>query len=295
MIRTDLALEVRESINEEAEGMKGVSLEENIQENVKITKVVIKDKLASDAMKKPIGTYITIEDENIIYKYSETRKIVIEQLKQGIMSLLPDKEHNNKNENKETVIMLAGLGNRNATPDSLGPKVAERLLVTRNSGEKSRYKLCSIAPGVMGQTGMESIEIIRGLISEIKPDCLIIIDALAARNINRLNTTIQLTDTGICPGSGVGNNRKEINSNKLGIKVISVGVPTVVDAGTIIRDSMTTSLKTQEFTDYEIDTFITGLSIDTMQNFYVTPKDIDEAINNISELVAEAINHCFSK
>lgn len=154
--------------------------------------------------------------------------------------------------------------------------------------------MSALAPGVMAQTGMEVVEILKGLIKETKPGVVVAIDALASRSVERLNTTVQLTDTGISPGAGIGNNRQALNKDSLGTKVIALGVPTVVDAFTIVRDSLEKALGKQDFTPDEINKFILEVTDqETVHNMFVTPKDIDESMKSISYTISEAINACF--
>lgn len=181
-------------------------------------------------------------------------------------------------------ILVAGLGNMEATPDSLGPKAVSNLMITRNIPKSDEAKVAiisAISPGVMAQTGMETSEIIDGIINRTGPDVLIVIDSLAARKLSRLTTTIQICNTGIEPGSGVGNNRKAINKNTMGIPVIAIGVPTVVDASTLIYD-LYPELEEQ------------GMNYGSYQSMYVTSKDIDALIKRISYTLSEAINICMS-
>lgn len=286
MKRTDLALEEKESIEGNKE-ITGVVLEEETMENgkVKISKVEIKDKHGSDVMRKPIGSYITIE----------TKDMDLDSMKQITCSQLKKLFGNVKKEK----IMVVGLGNREITPDALGPKVIDQLFVTRHLirefgkefQERNHFlEICALAPGVMAQTGMESREILQGIINNIIPDVVIVIDALAARNVSRVNRTIQITDTGICPGAGVGNNRKALNKETLGVEVIAIGVPTVVDAETIVEDRVEESLLQAGFSDEEVQVFLKEIRFHKEQNMFVTTKDVDEEINKMSEIISEAIN-----
>lgn len=287
MIRTDLALEARESFPEDDVEVRGVILEEKEENGIKITTLEIKDERAAQAMHKPVGVYITIEVGEMEEDMPQLEAVVghyLEELAGGL-----------KNKN----IMVAGLGNREVTPDALGPKVVDALFATRHLirefGQEFRKQnrmesLSAIAPGVMAQTGMESSEILRGISRETKPDCLIVIDALAARGTGRLNRTIQITNTGISPGAGVGNNRKALNREGLGIPVIALGVPTVVDALTIVEDRMREVLSKQGFGEEESERFILEIGSETMRNMFVTPKDIDESVNRMSQVIANSFN-----
>ncbi|MFA9463003.1 MAG: GPR endopeptidase [Velocimicrobium sp.] len=290
MIRTDLALEARESFPEDDVEVKGVILEEEEEGAIKITRLEIKDERAAKAMGKPVGIYITIEVNDMEEDMPGVEDLIcryIMELTGGI---------------KNKHIMVAGLGNREVTPDALGPKVVDALVTTRHlirefgDDFKNKYHLealSAIAPGVMAQTGMESSEILSGIAKETNPDCLLVIDALAARSINRLNRTIQITNTGISPGAGVGNNRRALNEKSLGIKVIALGVPTVVDAHTIVVDRMQEVLSLQGFSNEESEQFIKQISSKTMKNMFVTPKDIDESVNRMSKVLADAFNQLF--
>lgn len=288
MIRTDLALEARESFPEDDVEVKGVILkEEEEKEGIKVTTLEIKDERASSAMGKPAGTYITIETDCIEECSTELEEVICRYI-ESLSGSIAGKS-----------IMVAGLGNRDITPDALGPKVVDALFTTRHlirefgKEFKERYNLealSAIAPGVMAQTGMESSEILKGVSKETKPDCLIIIDALAARSVSRLNRTVQITNTGISPGSGVGNHRSGLNQDSMGIPVIALGVPTVVDASTIVEDRMTEVLEKQGFSEKERNMFLQEIDSPAMRNMFVTPKNIDEAVDQISQVIAEAIN-----
>lgn len=296
-VRTDLALEVRESFEDDDVEIKGVILDEKYieEKEVKITTVEIKDEQGAKAMQKPIGTYITIEARKLQEKDDEYHSSISEEISSYIMQLVGD--------SYQQGVLIVGLGNREVTPDALGPWVVDNLFVTRHLireygkefGEKNHLQSVSaLAPGVMAQTGMEVVEILKGLIKETKPGVVIAIDALAARSVERLNTTVQITDTGISPGAGIGNNRQALNEESLGTKVVALGVPTVVDAFTIVRDSLEQALSKQDFTEDEIQKFILEVTDQqTVHNMFVTPKDIDESMKCISYTISEALNSCF--
>lgn len=228
-IRTDLALETQEKMQEDHVDLKGVRfLEEKVDKNITVSTVVIETENGAKTMGKPKGTYITIEAGNMDEEDEDYHREISVQLAKIIRQLIQEK-------NEELSVLVVGLGNREVTPDALGPRVVDNLFITRHIvkeygkyafGEKNVNRISSIVPGVMAQTGMESLEIIHGIIDETKPDLVIVIDALAARSTKRLNRTIQVTDTGINPGSGVGNHRHGLNKKSLGIPVISIGIPT---------------------------------------------------------------------
>ena len=242
--RTDLAIEISDLLKlDQAEDYQipGVEIQEKklADENLHITRVRILDETGEKQMGKPKGDYITIECPGIKENRPELHQKVIDVAAQSIVSLLPKTAKHPLN------VLVIGLGNRFATPDTLGPKVANQVFVTRHIAlkapelmEEDMAHLSSFAPSVMGLTGIETAEIIRGVAENVKPDCIIAIDALAARNVSRINTTIQISDTGISPGAGVGNCRKELNEETIGCKVIAIGVPTVVDTATLVSDTL---------------------------------------------------------
>jgi spore protease len=295
--RTDLALEVRETFKEDNVEIQGVVLKEDYdkKKDIRVTTVTIKDQKGADAMGKPIGTYITIEAPKLEQEDESFHEPITKEIAKYIRQLAGDVE------NRE--ILVAGLGNREVTPDALGPQVVDNLFITRHLGKEfgSEYleenklgNISAISPGVMAQTGMETSEVLRGIIRETMPKLVIVIDALAARSIHRLNKTVQITDTGISPGSGVGNNRKELNKESLGVDVIALGVPTVVDAATIVSDTMEQFMTKQGFEEHEIHQFMGELKEETIGNMFVTPKNIDESIKRISYTISEALNKCFA-
>ncbi len=297
-IRTDLALEVRESFPEDDVEIKGVILTEDYDEvnKIRVTTVEIKDEKGAKAMQKPIGTYITIEAPELAQGDEDYHQPVSDCIAANLKKLAGNL--------KQEEVLVVGLGNREVTPDALGPQVVDNLFVTRHLireygqefKDKNRLGVVSaISPGVMGQTGMEAQEIIKGIIKETKPKLIIAIDALASRSVSRLNTTIQIADTGISPGSGIGNNRKALNEESLGIKVLALGVPTVVGASTIVADTLTKYMENSGFTEEEIYKFISEVNESQMENMFVTPKNIDESIKRISFTVSEALNSCFSQ
>lgn len=297
-IRTDLALEARESFPEDDVEIRGVVLTSDFDEknNIRVSTVEIKDKRGSEAMGKPIGTYITIEAPDINQSDESYCKPVSDKIAETLKMLAGDL--------KKEELLVVGLGNREVTPDALGPQVVDNLFITRHlireygKEFKEKHKLgnvSAISPGVMAQTGMETVEILKGIIKETKPKLLIVIDALASRSVSRVNTTIQLTDTGISPGSGVGNNRKAINEESLGTRVIALGVPTVVDAATIVADTLTGYMQNSGFGEEDIDKFISEVREQQIDNMFVTPKNIDEAVKRISFTVSEALNSCFAQ
>lgn len=290
--RTDLAVEARESFPKDHVEVEGVVLEKrwNQDHTILTTFVHIKDEKGSRAMKKPRGLYITVESEDIeegadIDKLCEKIKDCVELLCPGIQK---------KN------VLVAGLGNQEVTSDSLGPKVVGKIFATRHIKKEfgcgfmkeNRWGTVSaISPGVMAQTGMEAAEVLKGIVKELKPEALIVLDALAARSLTRLCKTVQLTNTGISPGSGVGNHRMELSEKKLGIPVVAIGVPTVVDAETIISDHLEHVLSKQGYSENETKCFLAEvLDSALVEDVFVTPKNIDESINHISDILSGVVN-----
>lgn len=315
-IRTDLALEEKERFESDQVEVQGVVLEEEYdkEREIRVTTVRIETENGAKTMGKPVGTYLTIEapnlsspDEGIHREVSEElAKYLIEVMKK----IIPESEHDKE-------VLVIGLGNRQATPDALGPYVADNLNVTRHivkeygkyaALEEMNCVVSAIVPGVMAQTGMETAEIIKGVVSETKPDLLIVIDALAARNSRRLNRTIQIADTGINPGSGVGNYRNAITKETIGVPVIAIGVPTVVDAVTIVSDTMEnllSALETSEslkgvglvlggYSEAEKYELIKELIAPNLNSMFMTPKDIDETVKRLSYTISEGLNLAFS-
>ena len=296
-IHTDLALEDKERFESDHVEVSGVSVEEFYDEDneIRVTEVKILTENGAKTMRKPIGTYITMEMANLSLLDEDYHHEVAKQLAKNIGNILKLKKEN-------YAALVVGLGNREVTPDALGPHTIECLNVTRHivkeygkyaMDDDEIHMISAIAPGVMAQTGMESYEIIKGIVEMIRPDVVFVIDALAARNTKRLNRTIQIADTGIHPGSGVGNHRNEISQETLGIPVIAIGVPTVVDAATIVRDTIENLISTLDNDDkYEM---IQDLIAPHLYGMFVTPKDIDESIERISATLAEGLNLLFKK
>lgn len=268
-LRTDLALEKRELLGREEP--EGVESEESDQGGVKFTKIRVINEKGSEALGKPIGTYITAEIPELM-KNPVTDEDMIEAVAAQLRSLLP----------KDGSILAVGLGNTRITPDAVGPKSISMVLATRHIGKElsdeiGLGELRSVAgfvPGVLGRTGLEAAESVKGLVGAVSPSAIIVVDALAARKLSRLGTTIQISDIGIIPGSGVGNARKEITERSVGVPVISVGIPTVVDVGTLVAD-------------------LTGSNSEIpneSRDMIITPREIDIVIERASELIGMSIN-----
>ncbi len=276
MIRTDLALERNEMINEEISGVESIEMGD---EEIKITHIKITSDEASEKIGKPKGNYITIEIPQMSEENEELCKksanVVGEELKKLI-----------KND-KNGAVLVVGLGNSYITPDSIGPKAVSNVFVTRHINllqkdfEFDFRDVSAISPGVLGLTGVETSEIVEGVKRSVNPDFIIAIDALASRKLSRLGTTVQLSDTGINPGSGVGNNRKELSKESLGVPVIAIGVPMVVDAFTLAEDIFGESPEGNEKLK----------SILHSENMVVTPSNVDIIVKQASLIISEAINY----
>lgn len=312
-IRTDLALETRERFVSDHVEIPGVSVEETYDEEreIRTTRVVVETENGAKMMGKPVGTYLTIEAPNMAVPDEDYHREISKKLAEDIKELVPERK-------EEVSVLVVGLGNREVTPDALGPYVADHLHVTRHivkeygkyaMGKDQVYLVSAVVPGVTGQTGMETLEIVKGVVEETEPDFVVAIDALAARNSKRLNRTIQITDTGICPGSGVGNHRLALNRETLGVKVIGIGVPTVVDAVTIVNDTMENfivALESSEllksvgetlrsYNEAEKQELIRELIAPHLNGMYMTPKNIDGTIKRVSFTISEALNILFSE
>ena len=318
-IRTDLAMEQKERFESDHVEVSGVVLEEEYDEEreIKITTVRIETENGAKMMGKPVGTYLTLEVPDMASADDGYHREISETLA-GFLEKYVENEETKKEHSKEKgcSILTVGLGNREVTPDALGPYVVDQLNITRHMvQEYGRYGVeeesrivSAIVPGVMAQTGMETAEIVQGVVKETKPDMILVIDALAARSSKRLNRTIQISDAGIQPGAGVGNPRSVITKETMGIPVIAIGVPTVVDAATIVNDTMENfiaALETSEnlkgvgvvlqgYNSAEKYELVKELIAPHLNGMFVTPKDIDETIRRISYTVSEALNLLFS-
>ena len=295
-IRTDLALETTERFAEENTEIRGVEVHEEYDEekDVRTTVVKIVTENGAKSMGRPQGTYITIEAPELSTPDEDYHREISEEISTHLRKLI-DLE-------KEKSVLVIGLGNAAITADALGPQVVDNLLMTRHIikeyglrgiKHKKMHRISGIAPGVMAQTGMETAEIVQGIVSETKPDVVVAIDALAARSVRRLSRTIQITDTGIHPGSGVGNHRNGLTEENLQVKVIGIGVPTVVDAATIVHDSMAHLLDTLEETEQK--GFLDEMIAPNLYSMFVTPKDVDETIKYLSFTISEGLNIAFSQ
>lgn len=303
--RTDMAVErtdIYKKVNNIQKDINGIEAENELQKDIEISRVKITNEEGEKALAKPIGNYITLDVKNM--KTADDEKI--EEIAEAVANELRDVIGKHIKDTED--ILVVGLGNLEVTPDSLGPKVISHIEITRHILEympklmpADTRPVSAISPGVLGTTGIETMEILKGIVENIKPKLLIVIDALAARSIERISSSIQIADTGIVPGAGVDNKRKEISQKTLGIPVIALGIPMVVDLASITNDC--------------IDLFIENLQQKAMSNEYlnelkekdnyeeikealiprdynmiVTPKEIDILIENMSKIVSKGIN-----
>jgi spore protease len=296
-VRTDLALEARENIGNADNDMSGLHMEEYYleEEDIMVTKVIIESRNAAKVMGKPMGRYVTMEAVALAEPDDDYHREISECMADELIDMMPGA-------GKEQSVLVVGLGNRAVTADALGPYVVDNLFITRHvvktygKAAYSREKInlvSSIEPGVMAKTGMETAEIIKGVVRETSPDVLIVIDALAARSTRRLNRTIQITNTGIHPGSGVGNHRNPLTKESLGVPVIAIGVPTVVDAATIVNDALDRIEGENLERVKHLDSY--GNILSELNNMYMTGKDIDAVVKRVSYTVSEGINIAMEK
>lgn len=299
-IRTDLAVEAHETMinSSECTGSRihGVEVQEKYHKRSRthITSVTISTKNGARAIGKPMGHYITMEAPEMAQPDENYHREIAVELSHQLKELIPQLSG-------ELSILVVGLGNRDVTADALGPAVIDNLCITRHIikeygkaayNKEKIHLISSLTPGVMAKNGMETAEIIKGVISQTSPELMVVIDALAARSTKRLNTTIQLTDTGILPGSGVGNHRIGLTQESLGIPVIAIGVPTVVDAATIVRSALESMENGSNYIDY--DNAGVQSTLQQLNNMFVTNKDIDETIKRLSFTISEALNMAFA-
>ena len=305
--RTDLATERRDlyqkanSIENEIDGIE--SQKEEVDENIKIERVKITNQNGEKAIGKPIGNYITIDIKKLKIAQDEELKKASETLANELRKVID--EHIDKSGE----ILVVGLGNIYVTPDALGPKVINNIEVTRHIinylpqyVEEGTRMVSAISPGVLGTTGIETLEILKGIVDNIKPKLIIVIDALASRSIERISSTIQISDTGIVPGAGVGNTRAEISIKTLGIPVIAIGIPTVVETAVLVNDSLDlfiTKLQEEAKSNDYLNQLKTEDNYEEIRealdpndyNLIVTPKEIDELIENMATVVSGGINN----
>lgn len=303
--RTDLASERRDIYQkanklDQIEGIE--TTEEQINENIRVERVKIANVNGEQAIGKPIGNYITIDVKKLKLAGEDEIQKASEVVSKELRNLI------DKHIQKQEEILVVGLGNVYVTPDSLGPKVINEIDVTRHLinylpqyVEEGTRPVCAVAPGVLGTTGIETMEILKGIVDNTKPKLVMVIDALASRSIDRISSTIQISDTGIVPGAGVGNTRKEISQATLGIPVIAIGVPTVVELATLVSDGIDIFInrlqQKAESNDYlnrlqqddKYEEVKEALNVGEY-NMIVTPKEIDDLIENMKDVVTRGIN-----
>ena len=285
--RTDLALEVHELRGEQS----GIAVEETVKNGITVTTATVNSDDGERLSGKPKGKYITLDVGRVWTLEPSRFGLICVSVASELESLIPA---------GDGCVLAVGLGNEQITPDSLGPRAVRKLLITRHIKDMDQNLflsagfgcLSAIVPGVLGQTGIETAEIVKNVVREIKPKCVVIIDALASRRLSRLATTVQLSDTGITPGSGVSNKRSELSEKTLGAPVVSVGVPTVVDAATLAYDI----LEEHNGTDDEafgrvVEKILSGAGKD----MFVTPKDNDIIAQKTALLLANAVNMAVHK
>ena len=278
--RTDLALEARELWQESAgktTRLAGVKATKRKQEGYPVTRVDILDQRGEEALGKPRGTYLTVDLTTFWQRREDFFQRAVRAVGAPLKELVPT----------EGPVLVVGLGNRAMTPDAVGPLAADHVLVTRHLISAMPRQFSGFRPvsvlrtGVLGTTGVESAESVRGLAAEVKPACVIAVDALASRRTGRVCAAVQLSDTGIIPGSGVGNHRIPLNAGTLGVPVIAIGVPTVVDSATLAADL----LEESGITDYDAEALQKS-----RQNLMVTPRDIDQQVRDLGKVIGYGIN-----
>lgn len=303
-MKTDLVIEVAEALTKDTNTIQGINLKITEYDNATLTWVEILNEDGEKNMGKPIGSYVTIESESMKENDVEMHEKITDIFSESLVKIC--------NLQQNSKILIVGLGNQNVTPDALGPKVVSKILVTRHIKQslpdtinEGVRPVSAISPGVMGTTGMETAEIIKGIVDRLKPNLVIAIDALASRKVSRINSTIQMSNTGVSPGAGMGNKRKTINKEYLGVPVVAIGVPTVVDAGTLVNDTL--DLIIDNFINeaksnpifYEVIKnidkeekydIINNVMNSDIGNMFVTPKEVDAVIERLSKIIANSIN-----
>ncbi len=302
--RTDLAIELQEYFAQSGEehGIK-VDTDKVKGMEIYINTVEVLTEEACNNIGKPIGRYITIECQDMKGPDREIHDIIVQITTEKLRELVKV--------NNDDKVLIVGLGNEFVTPDAIGPKVVSKAIVTghlydmwEKDIQKSFCRVYAIAPGVMGQTGVETVDIVKGVVDKIKPKVVIVVDALAGRSIERINSTIQISNSGIKPGAGIGNNRKGLDKETLGVDVIAIGVPTVISTTTLISDSIDYIIEELAKSTKENEDINSLLTIDEERkyeiikdilqpytaNMFVTPKEIDQVVERLSNIIANSIN-----
>lgn len=278
---TDLALEARGSSPE------GVKLSNGVERTV----VRIDTQETAEKLGRPMGVYVTLSCPQAMTLALDMRKALSGELGRTIREMIPSNARN---------VLVAGLGNRSVTPDALGPRTVERVLVTRHMEEclpadvkKRLSSVCALAPGVLGVTGIETAEVLRGMTEHVHPDAVLAVDALAARSSSRICSTIQIADTGIAPGSGVGNHQKALTQETLGVPVIAVGVPMVVYASTIASDALGDLVRSaggNDADEEQLSACVSRVVSERLGDLIVTPREVDALVERMAGILAEGIN-----
>ncbi|AZR73181.1 GPR endopeptidase [Anoxybacter fermentans] len=303
-IYTDLAVEAQEMAIQRTGGeIEGVSVTEERKEYSMVTRIKVLNESAAQKIGKPVGEYVTIESQGL-----STNNREIHNSLSGVIAGELERLINFDRLREDSTIFVVGLGNWNATPDALGPRVIHYLMITRHLYKevppelrKGLRSVCALSPGVMGLTGVQTAEIIKGVVERVKPEVIIAIDALAARSVSRLGTTIQISNAGIHPGSGLGKKRAGITQKSMGVPVIAMGIPTVVHATTIANDAIDKLFSSSKFAGAERERYnrldpkyknqiINEVLQPFFGNLVVTPKGIDELIQDMSRCIAGGIN-----
>lgn len=290
---TDLALESRDFLREGGvkEPIPGVREEKEEIDGIAVTRIRILTEEAAEKLGKGMGSYVTLETGEMLRAERASRDTVSRRIAGEMQRILPRREGEN--------VLVIGLGNRSVTPDALGPMAVDGIMVSRHileaipEGVDSRVQpLCAIAPGVLGNTGMETAEMLRGVIGRVHPACVVAVDALASRSTGRMGNTFQLSDAGICPGAGVGNRRETLDRESLGVPVLAMGVPTVVYAATIVRDAMLAMDRESPVrrSEGEMDAVVGALLPPSLEGMVVTSKDVDRMTAHGAEVLAMGIN-----
>ncbi len=284
-IRTDLAAEAGQGVN--IENVRGISYTEHPTSVGSVSDMTISSEEGSSIIGKPVGRYITLDLGRLWLLDDPAREEASEVISGYITELAPT---------GDKTVLVVGLGNRDVTPDSLGPRTVDGVIVTRHIREYNgelfdrigQQVTAALAPGVVGQTGIETLELIRGAVERVKPDVVVAIDALAARSVDRLGCTVQLSDTGIAPGSGIGNRRREINRTSIGVPVIAIGVPTVVDSSTLVYDAL------GKAGIEDIDRPLREV-LENGRSFFVSLKESDLAVAESARVISSALNKAFCR
>ncbi len=278
--RTDLAVETDQLLAEARQFATGyIKKQSQIDEDISIIEIKITGEEGEKAFGKPKGTYVTVEVQGILDEKDKIKERAARALADELKKLIKFDYY--------LKVLVVGLGNEKVTPDSLGPHTVDKVKITSHlfkmfdcDGDWEMANVSGFNPSVTGVTGMETSELIEKAVSLVKPDVVVAIDALAAKDIKRISTTIQVCDTGIAPGAGMGNNRKEINEKTLGCPIIAIGVPTVIDSKTLLLEAA------EEIKDWDIEKYLEGRDFDMI----VTSTDIDQIIKDFSEIISNAIN-----